>query len=49
MPIPKEKVDEAKSAFREYGQLQNMEFADVPEDKDLQEVNKEDSFELFEK
>ena len=39
MPIPRDKVDEAKDAFREYGQLQNLEFADIPEEKDLQEVS----------
>ena len=38
MPLPKEQIDEAKSAFKEYGQLQNLEFADIPEEKDLQEV-----------
>ena len=39
MPISRDKVDEAKDAFREYGQLQNLEFADIPEEKDLQEVS----------
>eukprot|EP00795_Rhopilema_esculentum_P013136 gene13136-3928_t len=38
VPIHLEKVEEAKSAFKEYGQLQSLEFADVPEDKDLQEM-----------
>lgn len=39
VPIPRDKIDEAKDAFREYGQLQNLEFADIPEEKDLQEVS----------
>jgi len=38
VPIPKNKVDEAKTAFTEFGQMQNIDFADVPEDKDLQEM-----------
>ena len=41
VPIPKNKVDEAKTAFTEFGQMQNIDFADVPEDKDLQEVHRE--------
>lgn len=39
VPIPREKIDEAKTAFMEYGQLQNLELANIPEEKDLQEAS----------
>lgn len=38
IPIPKDKLDEAKEAFRAYGELQGLEMADVPEEKDLEEI-----------
>eukprot|EP00794_Sanderia_malayensis_P016735 gene16735-18431_t len=38
VPIPKDKIGEAKESFMAYGQLQNLELNEIPEEEDLQQI-----------
>ena len=38
VPVPSSKAEKTKEAFYEMGELKNVDFTELPEDKDLREV-----------